>query len=108
MLTPEKRAMVTRCLDNAQDWEASFYSSSPAVMQDLFDNAPMRRHVTIDAIEAFVTDRLKAIFPHVEQPARLLGKTNAPLFDLYFAVSNPSQAAIRVAGPIARHLLKAI
>ena len=78
------------------------------MVRDLFENAPMRRHVDIDAIEAFVTDRLGAIFPHVEKPARLFGNKNAPLFDLYFAVSNPSPAAIKVAGPIARHLLKAI
>jgi hypothetical protein len=108
MLTPEKRAMVTKCLDNAEDWETQFYDSSKAVVRDLFDDAPKVRHVDSDAIEAFVTDRLKAIFPHVEKPARLLGSKKAPLFNLYFAVSNPSPAAIKVAGPIARHLLKAI
>lgn len=108
MLTPEKRAMVTKCLDNSPNWEAAFYSTSRAVVRDLFEDAPMRRHVDIDAIETFVTDLLKVIFPHVEKPARLFGNKNAPLFDLYFAVANPSPAAIRVASPIARHLLKAI
>jgi three-Cys-motif partner protein len=107
-LTPEKRAMVTRCLDNSLDWESRFYGASKAVMRDMFDDAPMVRHVDINEIEAFVTERLKAIFPHVEKPARLLGTTKAPLFNLYFAVSNPSQAAIRVASPIARHLLDEI
>jgi three-Cys-motif partner protein len=108
MLTPEKRAMVTKCLDNYADWEGRFYGASKAVVRDLFENAPMVRHVDIEDIEDLVTERLKAIFPHVEKPARLLGTKKAPLFDLYFAVSNPSPAAIQVASPIARHLLNEI
>lgn len=107
MLTPEKRAMVSRCLD-CTDWEESFYGASTAVVRDLFDNAPKVRHVDIENIEAFVTRRLKGIFPHVEKPARLLGTRKAPLFNLFFAMANPSTAAKKVASPIARHLLDAL
>jgi three-Cys-motif partner protein len=107
MLTPEKRAMVSKCLD-CEDWEESFYGASTSVVRDLFDDAPKVRHVDIQKIEAFVTAKLSAIFPHVEPPARLLGNTNAPLFNLFFALANPSAAAKRVASPIARHLLDAI
>lgn len=107
MLTPEKRAMVSKCL-GCDDWEGSFYGASKAVVRDLFDDAPKVRHVDSANIEAFVTEKLKAIFPHVEKPARLLGSKNAPLFNLFFAMANPSPAARKVASPIARHLLDAI
>jgi three-Cys-motif partner protein len=107
MLTPEKRAMVSKCLDCAE-WEDSFYGASKAVVRDLFDDAPKVRHVDIENIEAFVMRRLQDIFPHVEKPARLLGTKKAPLFNLFFAIANPSPAAKRVASPIARHLLDAI
>ena len=107
MLTPEKRAMVSKCLD-CTEWEDSFYGASKAVVRDLFDDAPRVRHVDIENIEAFVLQRLRSIFPHVEKPARLLGTTKAPLFNLFFAMANPSPAAKRVASPIARHLLDAI
>jgi three-Cys-motif partner protein len=106
-LTPEKRAMVSRCLDS-DNWEESFYGASRAVVSDLFDDAPMVRHVDIDSIEAFVTAKLKAIFPYVEKPARLLGSTKAPLFNLFFAMANPSLAAKKVASPIVQHLLEEI
>lgn len=108
MLTPEKRAMVSKCLGGT-DWEDSFYSASDAGMQDLFGDMPSRvRHVDIDHIERFVTRKLKDIFPHVERPARLLGPTKAPLFNLFFAMANPSPKAKKVASPIARHLLDGI
>ena len=107
MLTSEKRAMISKCLD-CTEWEDSFYGASKAVVRDLFDDAPKVRHVDIEKIEAFVMQRLQGIFPHVEQPARLLGTKRAPLFNLFFAIANPSSAAKKVASPIARHLLKAI
>jgi three-Cys-motif partner protein len=103
-LTSEKRAMVSKCLDS-DNWEDSFYGASQAVVSDLFEDAPKVRHIDIDSIETFVTAKLKAIFPHVEKPARLLGSKKAPLFNLFFAMANPSPAAKKVAGPIARHLL---
>jgi three-Cys-motif partner protein len=106
-LTPEKRAMVSKCL-GCKDWEDSFYGVSKSVMRDLFPDAPKVRHVEIENIEAFVLTKLREIFPHVETPARLLGSTRAPLFNLFFAMANPSPAAKKVASPIARHLLNAI
>lgn len=106
-LTTEKRRMVSRCL-GCDDWEAAFYGPSKAVVADLFDQAPMVRHVESDNIESFVSDKLQAIFPHVEKPARLYGPTGAPLFNLFFAVANPSPNAHAPASRIARHLLDAM
>jgi three-Cys-motif partner protein len=107
LLTPEKRRMVSRCL-GCDDWEGTFYGPSKSVMRDLFEEAPMVRHVEYENIENFVMDKLKAIFPHVEKPARLYGPTGAPLFNLFFAVANPSAGAHAPASRIARHLLDAI
>lgn len=107
MLTPEKRTTVSKCLD-CTDWEDSFYGAPKAAVRDLFSDAPRVRHIEVENIEAFVMQKLQGIFPHVEKPARLLGTKKAPLFDLFFAMANPSPAAIRVASPIARHLLDAI
>ena len=99
--------MVSKCL-GCEDWEDSFYGASKAVVRDLFSDAPKVRHVDIENIEAFVSAKLAEVFPHVEAPARLLGSTKAPLFNLFFAMANPSSAARKVASPIARHLLDAI
>jgi hypothetical protein len=56
-------------------------------------------------MEAFVRKRLESLFPSVLKPKRLYGPTRAPMFSLFFAVSNPSSAAIKVANDIAQHLL---
>jgi three-Cys-motif partner protein len=107
MLTPEKRATVSRCL-GCTEWEEVFYSIPNTEEGDLFKETPKEQRVDVDTIENFVTQRLKNIFPLVEKPARLLGPTKTPLFDLFFAMANPSEAARRVGSLIARHLLKAI
>ena len=111
-LTPDKHALVARCLDN-RCWEEELYRSKPDVGQeDLFSElhfTPQSQdRVPVSEIEAYVTERLHTLFPHVEKPAplRLRGDGGAQLFSLYFAVSNESPAAIRAASSIARSLLR--
>jgi three-Cys-motif partner protein len=106
-LTPDKRQTISRVL-GTEEWEERFYAQNDE--PDLFESAPTagRRTLNVDGIETFVTDRLKAIFPLVEKPRRLLGPTDAPLFSLFFAMANPSRSAHRVARPIAAHILKSI
>jgi three-Cys-motif partner protein len=105
-LTSEKRASITKILGTS-DWEAEFYreSKTRTGFFDFFGDAKAKRTINVDAIEAFVESRLKAVFPAVAKPRRLLGPKNVPLFSLFFAVSNPSQAAIRPAVKIAAFLL---
>jgi three-Cys-motif partner protein len=106
-LTPEKRASITKILGTSE-WEAEFYREAPKVRMGLFDiqeEGKMRRTVNVDAIEAFIGGRLKTVFRAVAKPRRLLGPRNVPLFSLFFAVSNPSPAAIRPALKIAAFLL---
>jgi three-Cys-motif partner protein len=105
-LTPEKRASITKILGTAE-WEAEFYREPPKVRTGFFDieERKVTRTVNVDAIETFIERRLKTVFPAVAQPRRLLGPRNAPLFSLFFAVSNPHPAAINPALRIAAFLL---
>ena len=72
---------------------------------DMPEERKVRRTVDVDAIEAFIDGRLKTVFPAIAKPRRLLGPRNVPLFSLFFAVSNPSPAAISPALKIAGFLL---
>jgi three-Cys-motif partner protein len=116
-LTPDKRAAVTRILGTSE-WETRFYEPPPARPPDLLTmleeprmarvGGSNKRTADVDAIEAFVLERLRTVFPLVLSPRRLLGPTNAPLFSLFFAMANKSPQAQGVATPIARHLLAGI
>lgn len=100
-----KAAALTKMVGTA-DWHSALYSTSPQA--GLFDDEPkMQRHADTDAILEFVTQRLRTLFPHVEKPLVLRQDKNrgAPLFALYFAVSNPDTKAIGLARKVAQHIL---
>jgi three-Cys-motif partner protein len=99
-LDDDKRTAVSRVL-GTEDWFNEFYAE-PA---GFFPMAKERR-ANVDAIENYVSTRLRKILPHVERPKRLLGRHNAPLFSLFFAVSNPNAAAIKLASKAAAHILR--
>lgn len=107
-----KRAAVTRVL-GTEEWYDEFYKTPKATsVYSLFDQTWItpeigaRRAATVDHIEAYVKKRLERIFAHVEPPKRLRGTKNAPLFSLFFAVSNPSRRAIKPAQSAASYILK--
>ncbi len=106
-LTEDKRESVTRILGTA-DWVDHFYSTNTIPQKNLFDEPalPNARVLNVDGIEQFVAERLKTIFPSVLSPLRLYGPTNAPMFSLFFAVSNPNKTAQKVANDIAGHIIK--
>lgn len=106
-LTDDKRATITRIL-GTDEWEQRFYKPPPQSDRTLFDvpAAASRRTENVDGIDAFVKERLKLIFPLVEQPLRLLGPSKAPLFSLFFAMANKSKKAQERARPIAAHILR--
>lgn len=109
-LSPDKRATLNFILGTTE-WEGAFYGA-PATTEglDLFGNIPpppkMRRHLNADGIEAWVKQRLEIEFPLVLPPARILGPSNAPMYSLFFAMANRSQAAQNVGKPIATAVLK--
>jgi three-Cys-motif partner protein len=113
-LTPDKQAAVTRIVGTSE-WETKFYEPPPSRPPDLLSlleepqtvpaAGSRKRTADVDAIEAFVLERLRSVFPLVLPPRRLLGPTKAPLFSLFFAMANKSPQAQAVASPIAKHLL---
>lgn len=84
------------------DWRAALYTQE---QQGLFGDSTVTRVPGYDAILDFTTKRLRDVFPYVGEP-RLLGQANgAPMFALYFAVANSSNAAIALARRVSREIL---
>ncbi len=108
-LESDKRAAITRAL-GAENWVEDFYADPASEQGSLFGYGPpsATRTLTVDAMEAYVHRRLTTIFPYVARPRRLLGPTNAPLFSLFFAVSNPDATARALAARIAEHILRTL
>jgi len=106
-LAPEKRSAVARAI-GIEDWVEHFYRVKESRQGSLFNDTPgsIVRTLSVDDMEHLVSQRLKEIFPYVAEPRRLYGPTNAPLFSLFFAVSNPNGKAIRLASKIAEHILR--
>ncbi|HUK11582.1 MAG TPA: three-Cys-motif partner protein TcmP [Stellaceae bacterium] len=108
-LSQDKREAITRAL-GVENWIETFYEKQPSGQMSLFgqEPGPKTRTLSVDGMEGFVHRRLETIFPFVARPKRLSGPTNAPLFSLFFAVSNPDRRAIELAKKIAEHILKMV
>jgi three-Cys-motif partner protein len=103
-LTTSKRAAITRIL-GTDEWESAFYSEPKS--NDLFANVgASRRTADVSMIEVYVKSRLENIFPRVTKPLRLSMKNGAPLYSLFFAMSNSDPKAIGLALKGANHILK--
>jgi three-Cys-motif partner protein len=97
-----KAARLTAFL-GTDEWRAALYSNERL---DLFDDPVMTRDAGYLPILNFVTDRLRMVFAEVNEPRVLYQSTGAPLFALYFAVSNPSAAARSLAGRVSKDIMK--
>jgi len=109
-LDASKANALTRVL-GTEDWEKRFYELPSPSAPDLFDLAPVQpypiRKMSVRGIDDFVRERLRDVFPYVApHPLHLLGPKNAPLFSLFFAVSNPSERAWGLASRIAEGILR--
>jgi three-Cys-motif partner protein len=107
-LDQSKIAALNRVL-GTQEWRDDWYSR-PGVQYDLLGayEPSERRNVDVDAIEDYVRRRLATIFQGaVLPPLRIKNAGGAPLASLFFAVSNPSGAAVGLASRIAGHILNA-
>ena len=107
-LDPHKRAALTRML-GTPDWEKAWYAEDVSV--DMFSDDGIRRTTyrwaDVSEMERLVGERLKSIFAQVLPPLRLHNERGAPMFALFFAISNPEPKAIGLATKIASHILKA-
>jgi three-Cys-motif partner protein len=104
----DKAAALTRIL-GTDEWRTAFYGR-PAT-EDMFDKASDVRKVNVPQMLEWVKKRLEGVFPTVAEPkplyqVRKSGKQGPPLFALFFAVSNPSNAARGLALRFANSVLK--
>jgi three-Cys-motif partner protein len=104
-IDPDKARRLDRMLGTTA-WREAFYVGAP--QSDFFsDEAYDVRSADVNQMTSWVTGHLKTVFAGVVGPkilyqARAGGKEGAPLFALYFAVSNPSAKAVGLATRIAR------
>lgn len=97
------RAQVLTRFLGTDRWSDEVYVQQ---QDDLFDDPYVTRAPGYQAILHFTTSRLAGLFPYVSAPV-LLGQTGrAPLFALYFAVSNPSKPALALAARVSEDILK--
>lgn len=91
------------------DWRQAFYGPSPT--PDLFGGEELERHADVVAIENWITDRLRTLFPLVEGPEILKlgsrGRADAGprIFALYFLASTRSNKGQDLARRIAKGVL---
>lgn len=104
-LDAHKREALDRVL-GATDWRQRWYEHE-RLPTDMFETeAQATRRADIAAIEAYVKERLETVFKGaVLDPIRLHHKNGAPMASLFFAVSNDSPRAVRLAREIASHIL---
>jgi len=101
-----KERSLDRVLGTSE-WRNRWYSKS-ADLRDLFETEQEAfQRASVDALEAYALERLRSVFKGaVLGPRRLLHDNGAPMASLFFAVSNPSKAAVDLATRIAGHILK--
>jgi len=92
-------------LFGSSDWYDRFYRDSGQMT--LFGSEDIQKVANEETLKAYITERLKAVFPNVAANPRMLYNTNnAPLFLFCFAVSNPDNKAFGLALKVADHILK--
>lgn len=106
----DKAAALTRIF-GTDEWRDAFYSEAP--QQSLFGPVPDVRTAEVPEMLAWVKKRLETIFPGVLEPQLLRqmtesGKPGAPLFALFFAVSNPAPKAKALALRIAKGVFESM
>lgn len=72
---------------------------------DLFGGDTITRDPGYQDMLDFTTERLRSAFPHVADPCLMGRRNGAPLFALYFAVSNPDKRALQLASRVGDDIL---
>lgn len=102
-----KRRALTRML-GTDAWEKELYSivSPPTdFLEGLEPPESRQRNADVAGLEAYVRGRLQEIFPLVLEPFPLPPAKRPQRFSLFFAIANPSEAAIRLARRFGDHIL---
>ena len=102
--TPDCAKRLDRVFGSREHWQLLY---KPSQQLPLFDDEPgQERHGGSEAIADRYRQRLESVFAEVAPTSRTLRNSkNSPIFDLYFAASNPKGAkiAIRIADYILKH-----
>ena len=101
-ISPDKAAILTNVF-GSDKWKTEMYKPSP--QEDLFDAPAVTRDRGWAQILQFMTRSLSELFPYVGPPNLMYSPQGAPLFALYFAVSNDSEAALRLAKKVSKEIL---
>lgn len=106
-LEARKEERLDRVL-GSPDWRTRWYEHS-VDRNNIFETEfEAVRRADVDAIEAYVSERLASVFKGaVMPPVRLRHNSGAPMASLFFAVSNPNPKAVALAKRISNHILKA-
>ena len=85
-----------------EHWESIY---RPSLQPDLWGEQQQERPTGSEGIADLYRKRFESAFVKVAPTQRILRNSkNSPLFELFFAASNPNGAAIAI--PIANHILK--
>ena len=108
-IIPEWDKTISRLLGTPGWKEALYKPKEPQEMGDLFatrdilsESDELMERINPDELKSWVHLRLEEIFSYVASPV-MLKNNNRPLFLLFFAVSNPSPAAKKLASRLAKH-----
>ncbi|MEY2688194.1 MAG: three-Cys-motif partner protein TcmP [Pseudomonadota bacterium] len=96
------RAALTRFL-GTDEWIDAVYVHK---QDDLFGDHLVTRAPGYEGMLDYATQRLRTVFPYVGEPCLLGSANGAPLFALYFAVSNDSKAALALASRVSEDILR--
>lgn len=99
------KAAVLDMVLGTQEWRQKFYelSTQDSLLQDCSQHK-ISRTASPSEIATYIHERLTSIFRGWVSPPILLPDQGAPIFALFFAVSNPSESAIKLSKKAAEHL----
>lgn len=86
------------------DWRTVFYEKSGQNSLLPEDNPSARRTAGPPEISTYIHSRLSEIFHGWVSPPIFLPEVGPPMFALFFAVANPSAAAVKLSKKAAEHL----
>lgn len=94
-------AALTRFL-GTDEWKHAVYVRKQG---DLFGDDLVTRAPGYEGMLDFATKRLREVFPYASDPCLLGSANGAPLFALYFAVSNDSKPALALASRVSGEIM---
>ncbi|PHZ85897.1 three-Cys-motif partner protein TcmP [Paremcibacter congregatus] len=101
-IEPYKEGVLTKVL-GTNDWKNLY---KPSRQTSLFDSEiSLERERGADVFDNMIYSRLNEVFSYVSSPVKL-PKKGVPFFSFYYAISNPSPAAIALAKRIITHIVK--